>query len=305
MSDFFHEKLLRQEQLTRLAIYILNELENSHIPIISNYELFLQVRKAYQSGKNLYLRKPTPNKADFARLRSNLINSKALYKDPDYKSHYRVRAVPDLSADEICCVADKYCYLSHLSALQRYSLTNRNPKELHLTTLATKIASEKNSKSVINDMQPEFPDREIRALLTVTRHPKKVRGRPLHVTHKTNIGAPIKVKGTKARIATIGNTFSDTLSEPELCGGMSHVVSIWKNSARDYIDQIIEAINEQEKKIVFVRAGYILNEILEIKDSRIENWVKYAQRGGSRVLDPQKPFRADHSEKWMISLNVD
>jgi len=94
------------------------------------------------------------------------------------------------------------------------------------------------------------------------------------------------------------------LSNPELCGGMAHVIDVWKESAKTYLDEIIQAIDKSPKSIIKCRAGYIIEQILNIKDCKVSKWSEFAQRGGSRVLDPNSPYAPEFSEKWMISINV-
>ncbi|MCZ2154007.1 hypothetical protein [Alicycliphilus denitrificans] len=40
------------------------------------------------------------------------------------------------------------------------------------------------------------------------------------------------------------------------------------------------------------------------RDIVLDGWVQYAQRGGSRMLDPQAEYASHYSEKWMLSINV-
>jgi predicted transcriptional regulator of viral defense system len=105
-------------------------------------------------------------------------------------------------------------------------------------------------------------------------------------------------------MSTIGQTFLDTLDNPERCGGIAHVLDIWSQHARTYLEEIIDRIERTEKPILKIRAGYILEEHLGLSEARVETWVQMAQRGSSRVLNPGKPFASIFSEKWMLSLNV-
>ena len=45
--------------------------------------------------------------------------------------------------------------------------------------------------------------------------------------------------------------------------------------------------------------------VTEDKRTQIDEWAKNVQRGGSRKLDPEGPYRETFSERWSLSLNVD
>lgn len=94
------------------------------------------------------------------------------------------------------------------------------------------------------------------------------------------------------------------LTEPSLCGGMHHVLDVWENEASQWVQEITAAIDQLDVKIVKVRAGYILSEVMDIDHPALHNWEKFAQRGGSRKLDPDAEYAPEFSERWMISINV-
>lgn len=293
------------EHLTRLGEALASQLEESAAPIITNYKLFLEVRRLYRNGRKLYLRKQTPNIDDFERARRNLIQANVLTHDQNYRQAYRIISNSDLPAEGICCIVDPFCYVSHLSAMQRYGLTDRRPKSLHLTVPGQAMLKELREKVMREDYDDDWGEPDELLLFKYPSHPPRVRRRPVHLFHTVHLGEQIPIRGGSfARIATIGQTFLDMVTEPALSGGMAHVLDVWRKHARIYLDDIFDAVNKAPTTIAKIRAGYILEEDLGFKDNRIKTWAQCAQRGGSRVLDPTKPYAPTYSEKWMISINV-
>ena len=94
------------------------------------------------------------------------------------------------------------------------------------------------------------------------------------------------------------------LSEPGLSGGIHHVIETWEEHVTDWLDEAIAAVDDAPKKLIKVRAGYLLAEHLGIDDPRINAWAQFAQRGGSQKLDPDAAYAPRFSERWMLSLNV-
>ena len=117
-------------------------------------------------------------------------------------------------------------------------------------------------------------------------------------------GAYINVRGRTLRISSIGRTFLDMLRDPQLCGGMRHVMEVFEEHGATYLPLIVDEIDRNGVPIDKVRAGYILDEKLGIKNDRIEAWVAFAQRGGSRKLDASDEYVPVWSGKWCISLNL-
>jgi hypothetical protein len=191
--------------------------------------------------------------------------------------------------------------------MQQWGLSNRNPRALHLTRPSKPIwrqRAKEEAHALDHDLEPgdEAPSPRERAAF-----PPMLRKQELHVFEPGHFGHMVPIPDSHARIATIGQTFRDTVQEPALCGGMSYVLEVWEDHAGTYLDEIIEAMNApglKTNKIAYVRAGYILNERLKIQDARVDEWTRFAQRGGSSKLDPERPFEPTFSERWMLSLNV-
>ena len=289
---------------TRAADYLADLLEANGKPVLSHFEFFRIVLAMYResSGKKLYLRREAPHREDIVRFRSILKTAGAIAGDRDYGARViRVLSVSDLPAEDIACLVDPTCYVSHLSAMQRWGLTDRAPRALALTRPDRKAAAAAlrahMSEAMTEEEDNPYP-------LTLVKHPHRVRRRNVTVYESKTAGAFMTNRGTDIRLSTMGQTFLDMLQRPDLCGGMSHVLDVWEEHASTFLDEIASTVDRTTRVLVKSRAGYILEERLGLHHPCIERWKALGQRGGSRKLDPTRDFAPAFSETWMISLNV-
>ena len=278
-------------------------------PVVTDYDV-------YRTGRALMEKrtwegvpiKRAPKGWDVPRTRNilrRLVARQTLAADRDFRSGVwrLVQATRAGTADEVACIADPFCYVSHLSAMQRYGLTDRSPEALHITTPSRPVWNTMRHAKIAAEV-PEHDIQDAAQLLLHFGLNPVLRRRPV-VVHETKYPAtPTQIRGERTRIISIGETFVDMLAEPQLCGGIHHALDIWTDRALDWLDQIIDAVDATEAKIVKVRAGYILSERLGLDLPRIQAWRAFAQRGGSRKLDPDAPYAPTFSEPWMLSLNV-
>ena len=273
-------------KLTRAARRLAELLEENGKPVLTQFDFFRMIWRIYResSGKRLYLRNDTPGRDDYDRLKSILQKARVVGRDRDYRARgIRVLTIPDLPAEDIICLVDPTCYLSHLSAMQRWGLTDRSPKALLLTRPDRKTAT---SRILAYRKEALGEDEDNPFLSKTVRHPPRVRRRDVHVYESKAVGAFLKNRGSEIRLATVGQTFLDMLQRPDLCGGMSHVLDAWEEHAEIYLDEIVAAVDTATSGLAKSRAGYILEERLGLHHRGIDHWKALAQRGGSRKLDP-------------------
>jgi hypothetical protein len=281
-----------------LAYAVQELLSEQQQPILAEKALY-DLLAALYAGKYsarfaLKVRKPEPSEADLNATIQRLRSARVIRPDPDFPgTHFQVFDVLEQSAESVCCLVDSTIYISHLSAMQIHGVTDRTPTQLSLTR-PTASALGPEGELVV---PPSLARRQRRSF------PDNIRGRPI-LFHETRHPGYSGQMGAFSRVATIGQTFLDTVSHPAWCGGMLHVLSVWERETSFHLDEIIEAVDRYPIKLVKVRAGYILDEMLGISDERIFSWLRFAQRGSSQKLDPEKEYASTYSEKWMISLNV-
>lgn len=291
-------------KLTRAGAELGEMLVAANRPVITPFEMFRLIWAMYTnaSGRSLYLRSKQPDASDYARLRTILKKTGHIAADRDYGARaLRVLAVPDQPAENIACLVDPTCYVSHLSAMQRWGLTDRQPQALILTRPDRAGAQAQLAACMASVLEEGEANPHP---LKIISHPEIVRRRQLHIFETRAAGLSVRSRVDDVRISTIGQTFLDMLQKPGLCGGMTHVIDVWEEHAAIYLDEIISTVDQATVDLVKSRAGYILEERMKVDHPAIRAWKALGQRGSSRKLDPGKPFASTFSETWMISLNV-
>ena len=266
----------------------------------------LYVRKEYKGEALAQLKKGEATSADFHRGLRELEDNGILLPYPGFGAQvYGLLGRKDDDAEEVACSIDPFCYVSHLSAMAYHGLTNRIPSKIFLSSPPPvkwrEFARERMRKNLGDDMAAYIRN----GMPQLTRgEMAKIKGLEVHRFSSSHLGAYKNVRDKVTRMATLGRTFLDMLRDPDLCGGMRHVVEVFQEHGAKYQQLIIDEIQQHGAAIDKVRAGYLLEEELHLKDPAFDDWVTFAQRGGSRKLDAAGEYRAEWSDRWCLSLNL-
>lgn len=206
------------------------------------------------------------------------------------------------SSQQIICELNPFCYLSYLTAMEWHHLTDRIPKNVHVTT-CTKEEFQKRAKERSAIDFPGMED-DLVPVLKHRRISKMVRTKNIKEHSRSDYEDKKTIVQTGGiRVSSVGETFLDMLRYPDLCGGVSHVLEVFTEHANSYLPSIVKAIDKKGSPIDKVRAGYVLEERLKLRHRSFDKWKTFIQRGGSRKFVPSSPYEDAHSEKWCISLN--
>jgi len=204
------------------------------------------------------------------------------------------------------CSIDPFAFISHFSAMAFHGLTDRMPKLIVLSSPAQKdwrkFAADKMNKD-LKDNLDLYKEKKLPLLSRIRID--KIRKKSVHNYSSIHLGAYKSIKDKNLRVSTIGRTFLDMLKRPDLCGGIYHVIDVFKEHSAPYLNLIVNELEQHGKSIDKVRSGYILQELCGLKHKNINEWQKkHVARGGSRKLDPTEEYSPNYSERWCLSINA-
>ncbi|MFW6002713.1 MAG: type IV toxin-antitoxin system AbiEi family antitoxin domain-containing protein [archaeon] len=289
-------KKLKQSQEIAQKLNVLNQ------PVITVYDLNVLIFKLFNG------RTKRKDIKDFINSKIRELEDQSIIIKLKYfphKSVYCIFGKDTSNKYEIICCVDPFCYISHLCAMDYHGITDRNPESIIITTYDHNMwrsEANKKMKKDLKDLYTPYIDNNLKKLekIKITKINKK----QVNQVRSASYGNYKNIKESNLRIATIGRTFLDMIKKPEMCGGIYHVIEVYKEYAEIYKKLIINEINKSNKDIDKIRAGYILEKECDIKDSSIDEWKNLAQRGGSRKLNHSEEYSSNYSEEWCLSINI-
>jgi len=288
------------------------ELGSLHQPVVAPYQLGVTLfrlyqTKTYQGQALVRLEKDVPAPSDLKRITDRLLKNGVLQPYTGLSGNVLTLLGKQPTASEVACVLDPFAYLSHLSAMEYHGLTQRMPTMLFISSPSPaewKTFAEARMQRDLGEAQIEVY--RTAGLPTLTR-PRfdKIERQVVKSYTSSHLGAFVTVRDRALRVATIGRTFLDMLREPDLCGGIYHVLEVFEAHAATYLRLITDEIEQHGTKIDQARAGYILDERCGLKSPTLDRWQAEVQRGGSRKLYAKGEYSSRFSERWSLSLNIE
>jgi len=299
--------------MSKASVYLFHQINNLELPIITISTIEALIDNMYQpeNRAGLFLRDVKPKIRHVKKYTRQLLSDRVIATTAR-EGVYRVLNQEPLTIQEMISLADPYVYVAFLSAMQRWGLTNRQPKKFIFARpnkVLVKLYKQNEKQREKNEF---YVERETPIQLPISHHSlsRIIQGnsKSVHVIETRTPANTMWLGGEHTRISTLAATFVDMLYRPDMCGGMGHVVSVWENhilsKRKAVLKDLIAIVSKAESPILKVRAGYLLSERLKIQDPEIDLWKKFVARGGSRKLDPDKPYINFFSEEWMLSLNA-
>tara|TARA_E500000305_G_C4017525_1_gene236638 strand:+ start:431 stop:1336 length:906 start_codon:yes stop_codon:yes gene_type:complete len=279
-------------------------------PVITQYQIGLIIHTLYREkhykGQALTLQKETATLRDVNHYITLLEEDGVISSPKQLPDHvYTLLGRTSWSEEDVLCSIDPFCYLSHFSAMAHHGLTERVPIRLFVSSPGEKDWRHYAEERMRKDLGEHIDEYLSNRMPRLVKIPVKSIGtKEVHRFNSLHLGAYRTVRDRPLRVSSIGRTFLDMLRNPDLCGGMRHVVEVYEEHAERYLRLITDEINQHGHPIDKVRAGYILDERLGLGNSVINDWKRFAQRGGTRKLDPTNEYEPQWSDHWLISLNL-
>jgi hypothetical protein len=293
---------------------VATEIGKLNQPIVTLYQIAVIVFRLYKAGsykgqKLNRIKKTRASRSDCSGIIKDLVAVGILGESRSVPhSHvFSVLGKEQGEPREVICSIDPFGYISHLSAMEWHGLTDRVSRTLfysspplgnwnrHAWTKMQKDIGEEGIQDYLTQQLPKLTRLNINRIGRVS----------VHRYSSEHLGAFTSIQGRPLRVSTIGRTFLDMIREPNLCGGIHHVLDVYEQHAERYLSLIIDETDRHGRIIDKVRVGYVLDERIGLHDSRINAWTKFIQRGGSRKLDAGSPYSPEHSQKWCLSTNVE
>ena len=298
------EKMLRWRDALQLRV-----LAECRGPVVSAYDLGVQlahlVHEGHYQGRPLSLPGQGLNARMWYEARTELERRGVVLQERWLpKGYYLTAAGKTADPIEILCAIDPFGYAAYFSAMSIHGLSDRLPRIVYFVTPEPgrwkQLAREKMTRD-LGDARPDDSENTLPPL----RHTSvpKIHGNVIQTIRTKETGGWRHLREERIRVATLGRTFLHMIQKPDYCGGLAHVIDVYREHAPSNLAVILSELSQHGTDIDRVRVGYILEERCGVSDRRLDDWLRYVARGGSRKLEVSAEYAPVFSERWSLSIN--
>jgi len=291
-----------------MIIWFLNEYKYGSI---NRFDLFIKFRELFFSKKlgneKIAVHGNTDLELAFKKFTNEYLEHEPFVKA--YGPHstgygYFAKINTKLTPSELIFPLFPYAYLTHLSAMRHYSITDRIPKKIQI-----EIPSRSKWKALIIEdikkMDVSARDKDL-ILKYLPRYPKsdEIYFKKRILVSSTRTPLPNLTLDNGIRVIEIGALFVEMINNPKECGGIEHVMDIFQEYGLVFKKKIYKAALESSL-ISQTRIGFIFEQILKQSDLEIIKMKNRNKdlRGGSRVFLTGEDFSNIINIEWNLSLN--
>lgn len=294
---------------TAMHAWLLNEYP---FPAINSLELFKQYLYLFKTKKYLDQEIPLRKNASLERRFIDFKDSLKMSGFTKIGKNYILRNPKECKPADIICSIYPYTYISYLTAMRHYSLTDRLPTVTQIVSIDRSLWKKKIDAKYVDYLNENSNNDSIRRLYknNSVSYPQEKEGKVVGFPCKTHSKRKIneyKQEESGVRVIVVGDLFLEMLENFDLCGGIDHVIDIYINYSTIFTKEILKSLPKYSN-ITQAKVGFLFEKVLKVNlDDYLQQVKKEQQdvRGGSRKFIANEPYSSVFSPDWNISLNYE
>ncbi|MBP1510196.1 MULTISPECIES: hypothetical protein [Acinetobacter] len=302
--------------------WINNEYE---LDVISRQQLFLKYLEIWLQDSIVQKNKNFNNK-NFYKLCDYLIHEKILigFNHTTRGYTYFIRKGSKPTSEMAISALYPLGFLSHLTAMNLYGIGNtqttgiyftcparKDWKDLCLKEIKKRFKNFEVTKSISNEYI-EINDVILSTQSILDPYPHQSileeagSTKTIIITNKKKLVE--SEWWNQCHLQNVVDLYLDMLRTPHYCGGISHVLGVYRENIlkdNDLFQELITSLTKNGSIIDRARFGYIFDKVLLLKTPEIKEWKEEQQgkRGSSRKLFSNFEFDSTFDEEWNLSIN--
>ncbi|MDV4244212.1 hypothetical protein [Acinetobacter baumannii] len=303
--------------------------EEYELDVISRQQLFLKYLEIWLQGKfqdSIVQQNRSFTNKNFYKICDYLIHEKILigFNHTSRGYTYFIKKGSKPTSEMAISALYPLGFLSHLTAMNLYGIGNtqtsgiyftcparKDWKDLCLKEIKKRFKNFEINKSISNEyIEIEGLTLSTQSILDPYPHQNILEEagstKTIIITNKKKLVE--SEWWNQCHLQNVVDLYLDMLRAPHYCGGISHVLGIYKNNIlkdKELFQEILTILTKNGSIIDRARFGFIFDKILFLNTPEISQWKAEQQdkRGSSRKLFSNFEFDSTFDEEWNLSIN--